>query len=295
MDDSKRRILRLINLMRERGHLAPDHATAAAGKLLEAEPLPPGFAFVAAGLVRHAAILDPFDREKARLASDVNAPMRHAPFDSWLRLARELTEDEPIPENIPMPGEPAALVEYMKRQPANAMRLPALLRLAGMGANDSFQAGIQYLSGSQSGLLAAPIMAWHAHFLGETLLAEMLLDEGVHSFPADNLRALFALKSGDRDAASVWLVDSLESEPFQPAILEILAGLDRAAPQAAATKLELLHGRIARRMNLADMEAINRDLRDQGGVDFLLSLAKAMPACRANALVFWQTLAPCLD
>lgn len=294
MDDSKRRILRLINLMRERGHLAPDHATAAAGKLLEAEPLPQGFAFVAAALVRHAAILDPFDRDKLRLASDVNAPMRHIQFDGWLRHARELTEDEPIPENIPMPGEPAALVDYMARQPANAMRLPALLRLAGTGDADAFQAGVQFLSGSRSGLLVAPVMAWHAHFLGESLLAEMLLDEGVHSFPAVNLRALLALRSGDRETAAIWLVDSLELEPFQPAILELLAEMDRSAPQAAAARLEQLHGRIARRMNLADMEAINRDLRDQGGEDFLLSLAKALPSCRANALVFWRTLTPCL-
>lgn len=295
MDESKQRILRLIHLMRERGHLAPDHATAAAGKLLEAEPLPQGFAFVAAGLVRHAAILDPFDRDKTRLAADVNAPMRHAPFDAWLRLARELTEDEPVPENIPMPGEPGELVDYMALQPANVMRLPALLRLAAKGETDSFQAGIQFLSGSRSGLLAAPLLAWHAHFLGERFLAEMLLDEGVHSFPADNLYALFALKSGDREEATFRLADSLESEPFQPAIMELLAEMDTLTPQVAAAKLERLHEKIARRMDLAEMEAINRDLRDQGGEYFLHALGKALPICRANATVFWQTLVPCLS
>lgn len=288
MTETALRIRRLINLMRERGHLAPDHATASASKLLEAEPLVPGFAFVAASLVRHAAVLAPFDREKRRLAKDVNAPMRHNPFDDWLWRADDLTHSDPVPENVPMPADSAALVTYIEAQPANELRLPALLRLRRLGDNERFQAGVQLLSGSPSGLLAGPIMAWQAHFLNEELLAQMLLDEGVLSFPALNLRGLLAIKAGNLDEGRRQLIDSLEEEPFQPAIIELLAnGISKDTP----ARLEALHDKLGQPMSLEDVEKVNDELKNDVSPHFPYLLAKVLPSLRANATVFWQTLA----
>jgi len=291
MDSTTKRIRRTITLLRHRGYLAPDHATASASKLLEAEPTPPGFAFVAAALLRHAAILDPFDRDKLRLAEEVNASMRHAPFDQWAATARKMTDTEPIPEGMLMPGTPEGLVDYIKRQPANILRLAALLRIRRAGDNHAFEAGVQHISGSSSGLLAAPIMAWHAHFLGKSLLAEMLLDEGVPNFLTHNLRALMALEAHKSESAARYLTNSLEMEPFQPGIIEVLSAIHEAIPKAVVTRLQDQHARVANKMSLEDMREINRDLRDDPVDDFLRILGQGIPSFKANATVFWQTLA----
>jgi|GEM_PF-2705047 len=291
MSNTARRIRLTIQLLHERGHLAPDHAMASAAKLMETTPLPPGFAFASAGLLRHAAILAPFDRNKLRLAEDVNTPMRHVPFDKWLSTAHQLTDLEPVPENLPMPTTPEDLVRYMETQTANVMRLPALLRLRHLGDIDAFQAGVQTISGSPSGMLAAPIMAWQAHFLGEHFLAVMLLDEGISNFLTQNLRALHAFQSKDKEKALSHLVHTLELEPFQPGIIAILADLADASSTELVIQLESLHDKIAQKMNLADLEAVNESIRDDDLEDFLRVLETATPYFRSNATIFWQTLA----
>lgn len=234
MSNALQLIRQILTLTRHNGYLAPDHAMAVAGNILDAQPLPDAFAMLAPALIRHAALFAPFDRDKIRLADDVNSRIAHPPFTEWLKTAKQLNDREPVPDNIAYPdtetAPPAAFADYMKQQPANANRLPVLLHLWQSGARAELIEGIRIMAGSPSGFLAAPIMAWGAYSADEPLLAEMLLDEGVTSFLAYNLRSRLALDKGETEEARQHLLDSLEAEPFQPAAIEQLAALKAAAP-----------------------------------------------------------------
>lgn len=236
MHNAAKLIRQLITLIRNSGYLAPDHAMAVAGNILDAHPLPDAFAMLAPALMRHAAIFDPFDREKIRLAEDLNNRVSHAPFTDWVLTAGRLTSQEPVPENIPYPdaktAQPSEFIHYLESQPANVSRFPILLHLWQSGAKDELIQAIQIISGSPSGLLAAPTMAWGAYSAGETLLAEMLLEEGVDSFLAHNLRAKLALDANQMNQAEQYLLTSLEAEPLQPAVIEQLAKLRSSVPIA---------------------------------------------------------------
>lgn len=226
-------VRQIIHLARNSGYLAPDHAVSVAGNILDAKPLPDEFAVLAPALIRMAALFDPFDREKLRLARDVDGRVAHASFTRWLDQARQLTDGEPVPDNLPHPdpqgAPPAAFVEYIEAQSANVSRLPVLMHLWQAGARDELVRAIRIMAASPSGLLAGPLMAWGAYGAGEPLLAQMLLDEGVENFLASNLRARLALDVADTHAARDHLLQSLEAEPFQPAIIEQLATLPSAS------------------------------------------------------------------
>lgn len=227
MHNAARLVSRLVHLTRNSGYLAPDHATAAAGTLLEARPLTPPLAALGSALVRHAAAFDPFDRDTLRLAEDVNRTLGHPPMGHWLTRARRLTDAEPVPENIDPPDAttPDDLLAYVLAQPANAHRYPAVLALWRAGARQQLVRAIEVMAASPSGLLAGPMLAWGAHGAGEPLLAGMLLDESVPNFTAHNLHARMALDKGDTTAARDHLLASLDAEPFQPAAVELLAEL----------------------------------------------------------------------
>ncbi|WP_285907206.1 glycosyltransferase family 2 protein [Pseudodesulfovibrio pelocollis] len=229
MDNAAHLVSRLVTLTRSSGYLAPDHATAAAATLLEARPLTPPLAALGSGLVRHAAIFDPFDRDTLRLAEDVNRTLGHPPMGDWLAKARRLTAAEPVPEAInppdPRAAAPDALLTHVLAQPANAHRYPVLLALWRAGAREQLIRAIEIMAASPSGLLAGPMLAWGAYGAGEPLLAQMLLDESVTAFPAHTLRARMALDQGDTAGARDHLLATLDAEPFQPAAIEQLAGL----------------------------------------------------------------------
>jgi len=236
MHNAARLVSRLVTRTRSSGYLAPDHATAAAGTLLEARPLAPPLAALGSGLVRHAAVFDPFDRDTLRLAEDIDRTLGHPPMGDWLVTARAMTDAEPVPENIappdPRTAEPDALLAHVLAQPANAHRYPILLALWRLGARDQLIRAIEIMAASPSGLLAGPVLAWGALGAGEPLLARMLLDEAVPAFPGHNLRARMALDQGDAATARAHLLASLDAEPFQPAVIEQLA--DLAADRAEA-------------------------------------------------------------
>lgn len=226
----------IVTLTRNSGYLAPDHAMAVAGNILETQPLPDEFAALSPALIRHAAIFDPFDREKLRLAHEICTRIDHPPFTEWLDAARLLNDAEPIPDNIPYPDSntapPEAFVDYLNQQPANANRLPVLLHLWQIGAQEALVEGIRIMAASTSGLLAAPLMAWGAYGAGKPLLADMLLDAGVTNFLSHNLRARIALDKSDPIQARTHLLDSLEAEPFQPGMLLQLAELSETSAHA---------------------------------------------------------------
>ena len=230
MHNGSQLVSRILDMVRASGYLAPDHAVSVAGNILDAHPLPDAFAALAPALIRHAAVFDPFDREKLRLAADVDGRVSHPDFSRWLKTAVELTDREPMPENLghpdPESASPEDFVAYMERQPANVSRFPVLLHLWQAGDGDALVRAIRIVAASPSGLLAAPVMAWGAYAAGDPLLAQMLLDEGVDAFPARNLRARLAMDAGDHDAARDHLLASLEAEPFQPGVIEQLARPD---------------------------------------------------------------------
>jgi len=234
MNETSRLTSRILRLVRDSGHLAPDHAMAVAGNILDARPLPDAFAVLAPALIRHAALFDPFDRDKQRLAADVCARAPHAPFARWLESARRLTDADPVPENIPVPdpstASPDDFLDYVRAQPANESRFPVLLHLWQYGAANALIEAVRIMAASPSGLLAGPVMAWGAWGCGEPHLAELLLDEGVENFLAHTLRARIARDRGDGSAASAHLLASLEAEPFQPALIEQLARPAHSAP-----------------------------------------------------------------
>ncbi|MEF2231286.1 MAG: glycosyltransferase [Pseudodesulfovibrio sp.] len=237
MNETSRLTARILRLVRDSGHLAPDHAVSVAGNILDARPLPDAFAVLAPALIRHAALFDPFDRDKQRLAADVCARAPHAPFARWLDAARKLTDADPVPENLPAPdpasASPEDFLTYLKAQPANELRLPVLLHLWQTGAAEVLIEAVRIMAASPSGLLAGPVMAWGAYGCGETSLAEMLLDEGVENFLAHTLRARLARDRGDDAETRAHLLASLEAEPFQPALIEQLARPD-ATPAPCA-------------------------------------------------------------
>ncbi len=240
MHNAAHRVSRLIHLTRASGDLAPDHALAAAGTLLEARPLTPGLAALGAGLVRHAAIFDPFNRDTIRLATDMHRTIGHPPMEDWLTQARTLNDTEPLPEPMAPPdtdsADPDALLDYIRAQPANAYRYPVLLRVWQSGMRGPLLGGIKAVASSESGPLAGPTLAWGAYGAGEPELAEQLLDHAVPSFAGLNLRARMAMDRDDRAQAGLFLRASLEMEPFQPAAIELLAELGHpmAKPDAAS-------------------------------------------------------------
>ncbi len=237
MSQTTQLIHQIITLTRNSGYLAPDHAMAVAGNILDIQPLPDEFAFLAPALIRHAVTFDPFDREKLRLAQEVSNHIAHIPFNEWIATARELNDTEPIPENIPYPDTETApasdFIAYLKAQPANANRLPVLLHLWQSGAQAELIEGIRIMAKTKSGLLAGPLMAWGAYGSGESLLAEMLLDEGIPNFLALNLRARLAFDENNNEEAKRHLHASLEMEPFQPAVIEQLAELETTTTSVA--------------------------------------------------------------
>ena len=283
MDNAARRIRQLLSLTLDKGYLAPDHAMAVASKLLEAEPLPDPFALLGTAFIRHAVTLDPFDREKIRLASEVNTRVPHNPFSLWIAMAEDLTANDPVPENIPAPHLDTAshdeILEYMNAQPANAMRYPTMLHLWQAGRYDTFEQAVQIMSGSHSGLLAGPTMAWGAWFANKPLLAEMLLDESVPNFLTLNLQAQMA----KGDEKTVLLHASLEIEPFQPATIMALHG---------NTPISDSHTALGRRMQLADLEQQDdRDLTDTHP-DFTSILSELLPYFPPTVRDFWHELLP---
>ncbi len=239
MQNAAHIVTQIITLIRQSGYLTPDHAVSVAGNILDAQPLPQSFAFLAPALIRHAAIFDPFDIEKLRLAEDVNNQIPHLPFTNWLTTARRLTAQEPVPENIQHPNpetaSPADFVTYMRMQPANISRLPVLLHLWQSAAHDELLQAIEIMTASPSGLLAGPVMAWGAYGAGEAVLAGMILDESVTNFLAHNLRARMALDKGMVTQARQHLHDSLEAEPLQPAVIEQLADLEYLSGKAPSS------------------------------------------------------------
>ncbi|SOB59914.1 Glycosyl transferase family 2 [Pseudodesulfovibrio profundus] len=236
MHNSSRLVRQLITLVRNSGYLRPDHAMAVAGNILDARPLPDAFAILSPALIRHAALFDPFDREKLRLAEDVNSRVPHEPFTQWVDSARRLTDMDPVPEYITAPdpstASPEAFVQYIREQPSNDNRFSAILHLWQTGAEKAFLEAVQIITASPSGLLAAPVMAWGAYAANQADLAGMLLDEGARTFQSINLRARMALDNGDTKQSIDLLRESLDMEPFQPAIIEQLASLEHSSSPA---------------------------------------------------------------
>ena len=227
------RVAQIVNLARQSGYISPDHAISIAGDILETRPLPPEFTRLAPALIRQASIYNPFERETVRLASQITEQTGNPPFAKWVAMALNMTNSEPVPENIPYPDIETAsaddFVAYMEAQEANVDRLPILTHLWQTGERDGLLRAIEIMAASQAGMLAAPIMAWGAYGAGETHLAQMLLDEGVENFIGLNLRARLALDDGQTDLAMTNLIMSLDHEPFQPAVIELLAELTAAA------------------------------------------------------------------
>jgi len=236
MHNSSRLVRQLITLVRNSGYLRPDHAMAVAGNILDARPLPDAFAILSPALIRHAALFDPFDREKLRLAEDVNSRVPHEPFTQWVDSARRLTDMDPVPEYITAPdpstASPETFVQYIREQPSNDNRFSAILHLWQTGAEKAFLEAVQIITASPSGLLAAPVMAWGAYAANQADLAGMLLDEGARTFQSINLRARMALDNGATKQGIDLLRKSLDMEPFQPAIIEQLASLEHPSSPA---------------------------------------------------------------
>ena len=223
------RVAQIVNMVRQSGYLAPDMAVSIAGNLLEARPLPPEFTRLAPALIRQASIFSPFERETVRLASDITEQTGNPPFARWVATALELTSSEPVPDNISYPDTGSAtsdeFIAYMEAQKANVNRLPILLHLWQTGQREALLRSVEIMAASPSGLLAAPLMAWGAYGMGELHLAKMLLDEGVENFLGLNLRARMALDDDQPSLAMTDLIMSLNHEPFQPAVIELLAEL----------------------------------------------------------------------
>jgi GT2 family glycosyltransferase len=221
-------------MVRQSGYLAPDMGISIAGDILEARPLPPEFTRLAPALIRQAAIFSPFDRETIRLASEITQQTANPPFAKWVKTALSLTDSEPVPDNIPYPDTKSAtsadFIMYMKAQKANVNRLPILLHLWQTGQHSELLQAINIMASSPSGPLAAPLLAWGAYSIGQPDIAPKLLDEGVENFLALNLRARIALDDGQLGLAITNLIMSLDHEPFQPAVIEMLAELTTRTP-----------------------------------------------------------------
>ncbi len=224
------KVTQILNLTRQVGFIAPDHAIAIAGSILETRPLPPEFTRLAPALIRQAAVFNPFDQETVRLAWDISKQTENPPFSAWVGTAMEITEAEPVPDNLPYPDTETAsaddFIAYLEAQQANDNRWPILLHLWQKKERAALLRAIEIMAASPGGLLAAPLMAWGAYSAGEPLLAQMLLDEGVDNFMTLNLRARLAWDEGQLVRAKTFLLQSLDHEPFQPTAIELLAELE---------------------------------------------------------------------
>ncbi|QGY38726.1 hypothetical protein GM415_00745 [Pseudodesulfovibrio cashew] len=290
MNDAAWRIRRIVTLLLDRGYLAPDHAMAVASKLLEVEPLTDGFALLGAALTRQAATLAPFDREKLRLAKEVDSRIPHPFFSGWVEVALRLTDKEPIPARLTMPdrqrASAGAFLEYMHNQPSNLHRFHALLHLRQAGESEAFEQGVQIITSSHSGLLAGPIMAWGAYLAGKPLLAEMLLDEGVICFLTHNLRAQMAFEKGERGEAAAQLHTSLELEPLQPVLIEMLAAIKGGAQRSH--ELEMAHNRIGQKAALSDLAEMESTGVETQALRFSQTLDAVLPTLPAGPRDFWE-------
>lgn len=249
----------VITLHHQLGYLAPDHAMAVAGKLLETEPLPDEFAILAPALVRQAAILAPFDREKLRLAREVNTRLPHPPFTNWVNKAWDINNKEPVADLIPYPGEGApasAHLAYIKDQPATERKLFVLISLWKTKAYEELVEGVRIIAQSKAGLLAAPILAWASFDAGDHLLAKMLLDEGIDNFLSPLLKGRLALENGKTEQGMDFLAESLNMEPFQPCTLELLAFPKR---RKQLEGLQPHHFRLTSRVSLDELQSMNEE------------------------------------
>lgn len=248
--------------------------------------MPDAFALVGAALIRQAAILDPFDREKLRLADDISAKVPNRPFGLWLAMAKDLTKQDPLPENVQEPVLAEAslteIVDWLNAQPSNAMRYHVMLKLWHTGAFEPFEQAVQIMSASPSGLLAAPVMAWGAYFAGKPLLAEMLLEEGVPAFPGHNLRAHMAFENGEKETAVHHLQASLVAEPLQPFCLMALRNQQTIADT---------HVRLGKRMSMADLETTNTEPTGNGLGKAVEELLPTLPQVVGD---FWKDILPYL-
>lgn len=280
MHNATRRIRQIIALVLDKGYLAPDHAVAVAGKLLETCPLPDAFTLLGAAILRHAAILDPFKRETVRLAGEVNRRVPHQPFTVWLETAEELASREPIPESLappPRTASPDDHIAYLKAQPANSLRYPIMLRLWQSGDHETFEQAVQIMSASPTGLICAPTMAWGAFFANRPLLAHLLLEEGVPNFLGHALRARLA----PRNERNGLLHAGLAAEPFQPSVLSALA-TGRGLARAHRTLGKPMRPKDLRNGNVPDLDAMHpRFIQD---LDIILT---ALPPSAAD---FWREL-----
>ncbi len=231
------KIRQIIALARQSGQIAPDQCLSIAGSILNANPLPPEFAQIGVALIRQAALFNPYDHDTVQLAADVNKQAENPAFTKWLGTALHLSQSDPTPSALPFPDTESAsakhFVTYIAQQQANANRLPALLHLWQSGERDALLMGMEILSTSPSGLLAAPLLAWGAYAAGDVQRATALINAAEDTFIGHNLMARLALDDGDVDSAKAHLVASLEAEPFQPGTMEQLAEL-AAEPSGSA-------------------------------------------------------------
>lgn len=296
MSDIARSIREIVTLHLNRGILTPEHAKSMSNELLETLPLPDGFALMGSALFRHATMNTPFDKEMLELAEKVDFSFPNPYFRGWLEVAKKMTAEDSPPTGIPMPdpasADPSAIVEYMKGEPANMFRFQALINLWHLNAADEYEEGVQIMAASPSGFLAAPIMAWGAYILDKPLLAEMLLDEGVPSFLGQNLRAQCAWYKGDFMRAIDLLHTSLEWEPFQPVLIEMLAALKMGMHRAH--ELEMAHSNLGRKTTDEDLS--NPGLLDMEttAVLFSQSLESVISELPESPNNFWERLSPSL-
>lgn len=238
-------------LHRFQGYFDPGHAVWAAQKLLDGldpsqdaqgrEKLE-----LAAGLLRQALVLNPFDPNVVALLDQLLPLCKAAQdFQNWFKKMprgdRGLTMEQAQPIIDKCGDDPDSLDARLGASADPLILFLGLCKFWQWGMKERLDIWSERLLQTSRGPATAPLLAWAAWKSGDEDRARGLLSQGAETFLSLNLRAEMALRQDQADMARMLWLRSLAWEPHQPHLRYRLWELDQPVPDPALVEKCRVH------------------------------------------------------
>lgn len=228
---------------RMNGYTEPGLAMFFGEQLLKnMDPLPPQDRHrrleLAAGLLRQALLLNPFDRVLRGVVNQLaNAAPASEIFTAWLGACNKALEDsedmfvgEALEQAEEWKQEEERLLHTALSHESPCLRHACVIKLWELGNADMFAEAACAMAASEYGPLVCGLYAYGAMAAQDTPLCEGLLSRALINPLTLNLKAERAAAAGDAASARGLLLRSLDALPVQTHLLLRLHELEASAP-----------------------------------------------------------------
>lgn len=194
----------------------------------------------AAGLLRQALLLNPFDPVLRALVGNLaSMAPPSAPYAAWLKASGGLLQsmaqvpaNEALGRAWDLPPDPDVVLAACKAATIPGDIFAHIFRLWELGSWEHTAEGIALSLATPAGVLGAGMLAHAAHDAGDTTLRDTLLAAALPCPLVTLLHGRIAEAAGDVTTAQARYVEALEAEPAFVHLVRHLAQLQRPAAPA---------------------------------------------------------------